>query len=136
MDCIFCKIVTGEVPAYKVLENGSALAFLDISPQTKGHTVVVPKIHAPNLLVLDDDKIGPLFDTVKAATTILNQALSPDGFTIGINHGTVSGQTVDHLHVHIMPRFSGDGGGSIHSAVNNPPEEDLDKIAERIQKSG
>lgn len=135
MDCIFCKIIAGEIPAYKVMESSEALAFLDIAPQTKGHTVVVPRVHTTNLLAIDDEKIGPLFEVVKATTAILNQALNPDGFTTGVNHGAVSGQTVDHLHVHIMPRFSGDGGGSIHSAVSNPPQASLEEIAEKVQKA-
>ncbi|PIR86700.1 MAG: HIT family protein [Candidatus Harrisonbacteria bacterium CG10_big_fil_rev_8_21_14_0_10_49_15] len=134
MDCIFCKIVAKEIPAKIVTENSRALALLDIHPLVPGHTVVVPKQHADTILELGDEEISPLFALVKQATNLLNKALQPDGFTIGLNHGEAVGQGVPHLHVHILPRWTTDGGGNIHSIVKNPPSETLDKILERIQK--
>lgn len=132
-DCIFEKIIKREIPSEIVYEDNETLAFLDINPRAPGHTIVISKTHAPNLIDLPKEKVPSLFLTVKTVTGIIQKALKPDGFTIGINHGQVSGQTIDHLHVHIIPRFNGDGGRSIHSVVNNPPSESLASIAARIR---
>ncbi|HDH31502.1 MAG TPA: HIT family protein, partial [Candidatus Wolfebacteria bacterium] len=74
-----------------------------------------------------------VFSAVKKITEILDKSLNPDGFTIGINHGRVSGQAVDHLHIHIIPRFKNDKGGSIHTIIHNPPKESLEEIKKKIK---
>ncbi len=132
MDCLFCKIAHKEIPSEVIYEDADTLAFLDIHPRAPGHAVIIPKQHAENILDLPDALMGPVFLTVRRVSAILNKMLSPDGFTIGINHGKVSGQVVDHLHIHVMPRYANDGGASIHGVVNNPPKESLAQIAERI----
>ncbi|HZX00896.1 MAG TPA: HIT family protein [Candidatus Paceibacterota bacterium] len=134
MNCLFCKIVNGEILSEKIYEDEAAFAFLDIHPLSPGHTVLVPKVHAENILDLPEAAVGPLFLAVKKVTATLNLALKPHGFTIGINHGKVSGQAIDHLHIHLIPRFEGDGGGSIHSVVKNPPQESVVAIKEKIIK--
>lgn len=131
-DCIFCKIGSGAIPSKKIYEDGHAFAILDIAPCSAGHVMVIPKIHAVTLLDLPDSEVGPLFAAVKTVVSRIDSTLGPDGFTIGINHGDVSGQTVKHLHVHIIPRRKGDGGGSIHSVVNDPPEEDAETVFLKI----
>jgi histidine triad (HIT) family protein len=133
MDCIFCKIISKEIPAEIVFEDENSLAFLDIFPRAPGHTVVIPKTHSANIIDSPEQEIPGLFLTVKKITGILQSTFSPDGFTIGINHGEVAGQSVPHLHVHIMPRFKGDKGSSLHGVVNNPPKEDLKAIAQRLR---
>jgi histidine triad (HIT) family protein len=133
--CIFCKIIAKEIPAKTVHEDDHTLAFLDISPRAPGHVMVIPKHHSPTLIDLPDEEVGPLFLAVKHMAARLMAAMKADGMTIGINQGDVSGQTVKHLHVHLMPRFEGDKGGSIHSVVLNPPTEDLDAIRARLQGS-
>lgn len=115
-----------------VYEDDVALGFLDINPLAPGHTMIIPKEHSVDLLGLPTSSVGSLFQAVKRVTGLLNKALTPDGFTIGINHGKVSGQAVDHLHIHIIPRFTDDGGGSLHSVVNNPPKESLEEIRSKI----
>lgn len=135
MDCIFCKIIAKEIPSYGIYEDDHALAFLDINPRAPGHTMIIPKVHAVTLLDLPTAEIGPLFAAVKAVTAKIEKTLKPDGFTIGINHGDASGQTVKHLHVHVIPRWKDDGGGSIHSVVSNPSSEDIEKTLERIMQS-
>lgn len=131
-DCLFCKIANKQIPAEIVYEDADTLAFLDIQPRAPGHTMIIPKKHAENILNLPDELAGPVFLTVKKITDMLSRALNPKGFTIGINHGKVSGQVIDHLHIHIIPRFEGDQGASIHSVVNNPPKESLKEIAKKI----
>ncbi len=134
MKCLFCSIVRKEISAEIVYEDDYAVAFLDIHPHAPGHTMVIPRIHAENIIELPSDGIGPLFRAVQSTVRKIQEALAPSGFTIGINHGKVSGQAVEHLHIHIMPRFPGDGGGSVHGAVMNPPKEDLKIVGERIRK--
>ena len=135
MNCIFCKIAAGEILSEKVYEDEHAFAFLDIEPRVPGHTMVILKKHAENILEVPQEDIGPYFTAVQRVVGMVKKALSPDGFTLGINHGKVSGQTVDHLHFHIMPRWKDDGGRSIHSVVSNPPKEDLKTIGEKIRNA-
>ncbi len=131
-DCLFCKITAKKIPAEIVYEDDHAIAFLDIMPRTTGHTMVIPKIHAPNILELPDGEVGPLFEAVKHVAGMLSRGLTPDGITIGMNQGRASGQEVDHLHVHLMPRWHGDGGSSIQSVINNKPKESLADIKKKI----
>ncbi len=133
-DCIFCKIIKKEISAEIIYENDDILAILDIQPRTAGHTMVLPKFHAENILEVPDEKIAAVFSGVKKITALLEKSLNPDGFTIGINHGRVSGQEIAHLHIHIMPRWHNDGGGAIHNVVNNPPKESLEEIKNKIKK--
>src|SRR3989304_7116484 len=133
MDCLFCKIGQKQIASEVVYEDADTLAFLDIHPRAPGHTVVIPKVHAENVLDLSETLAAPTFLTVKKVSDMLNKALKPDGFTIGINHGRASGQAVDHLHIHIIPRWNDDGGTSIHSVVNNPPKESLKEILEKVR---
>lgn len=131
-NCLFCKIAKKEIPSLIVYEDDYSLGFLDIHPLSKGHVLVIPKEHAENILDLRDELVGKLFKSVKDITAGLNIAFEPKGFTIGINHGRISGQAVDHLHIHIIPRYEGDKGGSVHSIVNNPPVESPDEVRPKI----
>jgi histidine triad (HIT) family protein len=133
-NCLFCKIAAKQIPARVVYEDEHVLAFLDIMPRAVGHTIVIPKIHAPNILELPDAEVAPLFAAVKYVAGMLSRALQPDGITIGINQGRASGQEVDHLHVHLMPRWHNDGGRAVQSVVNAPGKEPLDAIAEKIRQ--
>ena len=135
MNCLFCKIAAKKIPAEIVAETDRTVAFLDIEPRALGHTVIIPKHHADTLLTLPTEEIGPLFAAVQAVAGRIVRALRPAGFTIGINHGAVSGQTVPHLHVHIIPRFADDGGGSVHSVVHRPPVEPIAVTAERLRNA-
>lgn len=133
MDCIFCKIIDGQIPSHKVYEDDHVYAFLDINPLSTGHVVIIPKVHVEVLMDLPDKEVNELFLAVKKISGHLEKILKPAGFNIGINMRKYAGQAVDHLHVHILPRFEGDNGGSIHSIVNNPPKEDLKEILEKVK---
>lgn len=117
-----------------VYENDHAFAILDINPVSPGHTMVISKTHAKDLPELPKDEVGPLFEGVKVVLAKIQKALKPDGFTIGINQGLVSGQVVGHLHIHLIPRFAGDNGKSVHSVVMNPPNESLTDTAKKIRE--
>jgi histidine triad (HIT) family protein len=106
--CIFCKIVRGEIPASKIFETADATAFLDINPVNRGHILVVPKAHATSLAELSDEcsaHIGMLLPRLCRAVRTATQA---DGFNVVVNGGKVAGQTIDHCHFHVIPRFDGD----------------------------
>ncbi|PIU98383.1 HIT family protein [Candidatus Wolfebacteria bacterium CG03_land_8_20_14_0_80_40_12] len=135
MDCFFCKITQKEAPAEIIYEDNEAVAILDIHPRSPGHTMILPKVHSKNILDLPEKKVEGVFRAVKKVVGLLKKSLSPDGFTIGINHGKVSGQTIEHLHIHIMPRWYDDGGGSVHDVVDNPPKEPLEKLAAKIRNN-
>ncbi len=132
-ECLFCKIASKEIPAEILYQDEAAVAFLDIKPIAPGHTLVIPKYHAANLRNLPEELIGPLFKAVSRVSKMLVQALNPDGISYGINEGAVSGQSIEHLHIHLAPRFIGDGGKSFHSIVHNVPKEDLKEIAKKIR---
>ena len=131
-ECLFCSIVKKEIPAEIVYEDEGVVAILDIHPCAPGHTVVIPRRHAETILSLADDELGPVMRGVKNVTVKLLASLKADGFTVGVNHGRVAGQVVEHLHIHVIPRWAGDGGGSIHSVVRNAPRESLEQIKKRI----
>lgn len=133
MDCLFCKIIKKEIPAEIIYEDDRSLAILDINPRAPGHAMVMSKIHSQTILDLPENKLGLLFEAVKKVAGLIQKGLKPEGFTIGINQGKISGQVIDHLHVHVIPRFEGDGGASVHSVVNNPPKESLKDIADKIK---
>ena len=132
-DCIFCKIAAGEVKANLVYENESVLAFLDIHPASRGHTMVIPRAHAERLDLLEERHVGPLFSGVKSVMGLLEKALRPEGMNVGWNHGWAAGQHVNHLHVHIIPRYAGDGGGGIQSLIRSSVKEDLASVANQIK---
>lgn len=133
MPCLFCAIARKEIPAEVIYEDTRAVAFLDIHPRALGHTLVIPRTHAATLTELSEDETAPLFEAVRRVTEKISRALRPDGFTIGVNHGSVSGQEVDHLHVHILPRFAGDGGGSVQTLVNKPSKQPIAEVAKTIR---
>ncbi len=134
MDCLFCKICRKEIGAETIYEDEGNIAILDINPRAPGHTMVVPKNHSETILDVPDNELQPLFSAVKKTTSLLLKALKPDGFTIGINHGKASGQVIDHLHIHIIPRFLDDEGGSIHSVVDNKSGGSVKEVAEKIRR--
>lgn len=131
-DCLFCKIADKKIPAAVIYEDEAALAFLDIAPRAEGHAVVIPKRHFATLLDLPESEVGPLFLAVRRVARLLLDGLGADGLTLGINHGEASGQVVGHLHVHILPRFTGDGGGAIQSVVHKPPADSLEDVRKKI----
>ncbi|PIR03426.1 MAG: hypothetical protein COV60_00420 [Candidatus Magasanikbacteria bacterium CG11_big_fil_rev_8_21_14_0_20_43_7] len=128
-DCIFCKIVAKEIPNYTVYEDSQTLAFLDIQPRAKGHTVVIPKVHAETIFDLNEELLKALLPAVERATETLEKILQPDGFNIGWNHGEAGGQAVPHLHIHIIPRWNGDGGSNIHGIVNHPGDMSVEEVS-------
>lgn len=131
-ECIFCNIVSGEIPNHTVYEDNHVLAFLDINPLSKGHTVLIPKVHAETVFDLNDELEKELFPAIDRVMHIIQEKLSPEGFNVGWNHLQAGGQAVPHLHVHIIPRWKEDGGGNVHSIINNPGDESVEEIAKKF----
>jgi histidine triad (HIT) family protein len=132
-ECIFCRIVAGELSSQPLYEDASVLAFLDNHPAARGHALVIPKAHVETLEHLTAAEVGPLFVGVQAVMRILQTALKPSGMNVGWNHGWAAGQRVDHLHVHVIPRYAGDGGGGMQSIVHSFVTEDLVSLALQIK---
>jgi len=108
-DCIFCKIVKGEIPCAKVLETENLLAFLDIAPINKGHTLLIPKEHYPNLLELPANLGQELIEAMQKISNSLISVLKAEGINLGMNNFAPAGQVVFHAHFHLIPRYQGDG---------------------------
>ena len=107
--CIFCKIVKGQIPSAKILDEGKIMSFLDIGPLNKGHALIVTKEHYETLLDVPDDVLKDLIVGAKKVARALSSALGIDGFNVLMNNKKVAGQLVPHAHFHIIPRFDGDG---------------------------
>ena len=131
-DCIFCKIVSGDIPASKVYEDDRFLAFLDISQVTPGHTLVIPKKHARNLLEMTPDKTADLFNVVSTVTKKVENATQPQGMNIISNMEEIAGQSVFHTHVHILPRYSQDDDLKIDFIAHEPDFDRLAQLAKDI----
>lgn len=131
-NCIFCAIAAGEIPSFKIYEDVDFLAYLDINPTSKGHTLVIPKAHSRGLLDTSDEMLGKLLATVKKVAAHIKSALPCDGFNIVQNNGAAAGQTVDHIHFHIIPRY-GDAAGELSFASTKGDMDELKTLAERIK---
>ncbi|HLD06146.1 MAG TPA: HIT family protein [Candidatus Nanoarchaeia archaeon] len=109
MSCIFCSIVQGKMPCSLVYEDGRFLAFLDVGPVHKGHTILIPKQHHETYLDIPDETLRELAVALKKVAGAVKKAVGADGLNLGMNLYPASGQSVPHAHWHIMPRFLGDG---------------------------
>lgn len=128
--CIFCKIVSGEIPSKKVYEDENVIAILDISQATKGHTLVIPKKHSANLLEIDSEEYINVMKAVNLVTKKLSNTLKPAGINILNNCGEVAGQTVMHFHVHVIPRY--EENDIQIGFTNNSSNYNLDEIMKLI----
>lgn len=131
-DCIFCKIIAGEIPSSKVYEDDRVVAFLDISQVTPGHTLVVPKQHFRNLLEMDADSTSQLFARVPDIARKVMKATGAKGMNILNNNEEIAGQTVFHTHVHLAPRYEETDGLQISFETHEPDFSALAQLAEKI----
>lgn len=128
-DCIFCRIVAGKLPAAKVHETEGAVAFLDLMQASRGHTLVVPRVHVPTLPELPEASTAELFRAVKSVMGKIDRALSPLAFNVEWNHGMAAGQHVFHLHVHVLPRYTPGGAGVQALGISEGDGGDLARLA-------
>jgi len=132
MDCIFCKIIKGEIPSFKIYEDDKVIAFLDINPISPGHTLVVPKKHSETFLDSDDQTLISLTLTIKKVAQAVVAGLNVEGCNISISNGRAAGQDVFHLHAHIIPRNENDSLPGWPHGEYLSGEADL--LAESIRK--
>lgn len=129
MDCLFCRIVAGDLPSRKVFEDDSAVAFLDVAPWHRGHTLVVPKRHVDDLTA-DATVLTEIAPAISAVSRLLVDRLDADGLNMLSNAGPVAGQEVFHLHVHLVPRYGDEPG--LPALVQHREPGDLDAVCRQL----
>lgn len=130
-DCIFCKIIKGEIPSHKIYEDEKTYALLDINPSTKGHTLIIPKKHYENTLETPDDELCEIIKTTKMLAKKIKQKLNADGINIMNANGKEAQQSVMHMHFHIVPRYK-DDDLNMWFHEKEKQKYDLDELKEQI----
>jgi histidine triad (HIT) family protein len=131
-ECIFCRIVAGQVPATRVYEDTQVLAFMDIGQVNPGHVLVAVKAHVENLYALEDEQAAAAARGCVRVSRAIRDAFAPQGLSVYQANGKPAGQTVFHYHVHLLPRHDGDGM-QLTWPVKNPPREKLEEYAAKIR---
>lgn len=132
-DCIFCKIAAGEIPSYTLYEDEDFRVFLDLSPTSYGHALIIPKEHYKNLLEVDDNIASKALVLAKKVAKAMKESLNCEGINILQNNGEIAGQTMFHFHIHVIPRYKDDNTKIIFSQ-NSLTENDAKDIINSITK--
>ena len=130
-NCLFCKIINGEIPAAKVYEDEYSYAFLDIKPINPGHTLLVPKKHYTNIYETPDELLSKLAPIIKKLSIAGKKAVGADGMIVSMNNEPAAGQVVFHSHIHIVPRFQNDGYEHWHGTPYRDGE--AEKVSDQIK---
>lgn len=130
-DCIFCKIISGEIPSKTVYEDDGYKAIMDVSPASRGHVIILPKNHAANIFEISDEEAAGAMVVAKKIAAAMKKALACDGINILQNNGEAAGQTVFHLHVHVIPRYKDD---TVNIKWKQLDDVDIDAAFEEIKK--
>ena len=133
-DCVFCKIVAKQIPATIVCEDETTLAFMDIGSVNPGHVLIACKAHVDDAFGLDEHQAAAMFQAAARVAKAIKRAYSPQGVSIYQANGTAAGQTVFHAHIHVVPRYDGDGMDLVWP-VKHPPRAELERAAERIRRA-
>ncbi|MBS7008962.1 HIT family protein [Anaerostipes sp.] len=133
-DCVFCKIISGEIPSSTIYENSKFKVIMDIAPANKGHVLILPKEHFDNIYDIDTATAGQLFELTAMVARAIKSVLDCDGMNILQNNGTVAGQTVFHFHMHIIPRYEGDSVNVGWKELSYQDGE-MDQLREAILKA-
>lgn len=136
-DCLFCKIIEGELPSAKVYEDEHVFAFMDISQITEGHTLIIPKKHTSNVYELEPEVAGELFKRVPKVANAIKKAYDPVGMNILNNNEVLAGQTVYHFHIHLIPRYDETDGFGLKWQMRRDDysQDELNEIAQKINKA-
>lgn len=126
-NCIFCKIATGEIPSKTLFEDEQFRVILDLGPVTKGHALILPKEHYANLYELPEEVAAETMKLAKKMATVMTQKLGCQGFNLMQNNGEIAGQTIFHFHLHLIPRYEGDGQ-TFEMKPGSPSPEELEEI--------
>jgi len=130
-DCIFCKIIAGEIPSHTLYEDEQFKVILDVGPATKGHALILPKEHYANLYELPEEVAMDVMKLAKKMVKVMTEKLNCDGFNLVQNNGEVAGQTVFHFHMHLIPRYKNDGE-ILKYNVKSFTQEELAEIRAQI----
>ena len=133
-DCVFCKIIDGQLPSMKIDEDDSTLTFMDIHPLSSGHCLVVPKHHAATIFEADVRDLEAAMVTAKRVALAIQEALRPDGLNVLQANGAAAFQSVPHFHLHLIPRWADDGKGFDWNVVPGNREAIM-KMGERIRSA-
>jgi len=133
-DCIFCKLANGDIPTNALYEDDIVKVIFDLGPATRGHVLVVPKEHFDNIFSMDEKTAGHVFAVASKIAKFLNDELGCDGMNLLQNNGEIAGQTVNHFHLHLIPRYEGDGL-NLNWPQQEISAEQLEEIRQSIKKS-
>lgn len=132
-DCIFCKIVNGDIPSYKIYEDDRVFAFLDIKPLSKGHTLVLPKEHFENVFDIPKDLYAYMFEVAKNISANIKEKYEPEGIFINQNNGEMAGQSVPHIHIHVKPIYNESQKNKEEDKRMQLSTEDMEKICNDLK---
>ncbi|MDD6400575.1 MAG: HIT family protein [Lachnospiraceae bacterium] len=132
-DCIFCKIMKGEIPSATIYENSDFKVILDVSPANRGHALIITKEHYDNIFQLDAETAGKLFSLATVVARAIKEETQCEGLNVVQNNGEVAGQTVNHFHLHLVPRFKGDNV-SVTWKQGESDSNDLAELAKALKK--
>lgn len=136
-NCIFCKIVNGSISASIIDQNNRAIAFLDAFPLSAGHALIIPKSHYSKVQDMNKQDSSDVFNLLWKLSGAVEKAAGVNASTIAIHNGKAAGQEVPHVHIHVIPRTTGDGAGPVHSMFKKRPNtssEELNLMLEKIKK--
>ena len=132
--CIFCQIASGEIPSHKIYEDESVIAFFDIQPTSYGHALVVPKKHFDSFLTCDPETLHHVFEVAQALANRFKDTLNCDGVNILSNCGSAAGQSVEHFHVHIIPRYEDSPKENINIQFNEIGTVDFESLLANVKR--
>jgi len=133
-DCIFCKIIAGEIPSFKIFEDNDSFAFMDINPASEGHALVIPKEHAADVHAVSDAAIATTVRTAKKVAAAIDKTLNPEGLNLLQCNGPAAAQSVMHFHMHVLPRSNGDDL-KLNWGLEPGDMDAIGKLAERIRSN-
>lgn len=131
-DCIFCKIIAGEIPSFKIYEDSETFAFMDINPANEGHALVIPREHARDVYSVSDSAIAETVKTAKRIAAAVDKTLNPDGLNLLQCNGPAAAQSVMHFHMHVLPRRNGDDL-KLNWGLEAGDMNAIEQLAERIR---
>ena len=132
-NCIFCKIINGDIPSYTVYEDDDFKCILDVGPAAKGHTLILPKNHYANVMELPEETTAKAFTLAKKLAAHIQTSLNADGVNILQNNNEAAGQTVFHFHIHVIPRYDTPENKSIITWKQNSfPAEEMQEVLEKL----
>ena len=133
-DCIFCKIIAGEIPSFKIYEDSETFAFMDINPANEGHALVIPREHARDVYSVSDAAIAATVKTAKRIAAAVDKTLNPDGLNLLQCNGPAAAQSVMHFHMHVLPRRDGDDL-KLNWGLEAGDMDAIDRLAVRLRNN-